>query len=80
MYQRQDPYNCTSLTVRTNTISADDISDIFSVTTYERDSNYSKASQLAIYHRTKLKGEWLLHFATKSQQEITKLYSAQSKP
>ena len=57
MYQRRDPYNCTSLTVRTNTISTDDISDIFSVTTYERDSNYSKASQLAIYHRTKLKYE-----------------------
>ena len=57
MYQRRDPYNCKLLTVRTNTISTDDISDIFSVTTYERDSNYSKASQLAIYHRTKLKGE-----------------------
>ena len=57
MYQRQDPYNCTSLTVRTNTISADDISDIFSVTTYERDSNYNTASQPAIYHRTKLKYE-----------------------
>ena len=80
MYQRQDPYNCTLLTVRTNTISADSISDIFSVTTYERDSNYSKASQLTIYHRTKLKCEWILHLATKSQQEITKLYSTQSKP
>ena len=72
MYQRQDPYNCTSLTVKTDTISADNISDIFSVTTYERDSNYSKASQLAIYHRTKLKYEWLLHLAKNSQQEITK--------
>ena len=57
MYRRLDPYNCTSLTVKTNTISADDISDIFSVTTYERDSNYSKASQLAIYHRTNLEYE-----------------------
>ena len=57
MYQRRDPYNCTSLTVRTNTISTDDISDIFSVTTYERDSNYNTASQLAIYHRKKLKYE-----------------------
>ena len=75
MYQRRDPYNCTSLTVRTNTISADDISDIFSVTTYERDSNYSTASQLAIYHRTKLKYEWLLHLAKNSQQEITKAHS-----
>ena len=75
MYQRQDPYNCTSLTVRTNTISADDISDIFSVTTYERDSNYSTASQLAIYHRKKLKNEWLLHIAKNSQQKITKAHS-----
>ena len=75
MYQRQDPYNCTSLTVKTNTISADNISDIFSVTTYERDSNYNTASQLAIYHRKKLNNEWLLHIAKNSQQKITKAYS-----
>ena len=75
MYQRRDPYNCTLLTVRTNTISTDDISDIFSVTTYERDSNYNTASQLAIYHRKKLKYEWLLHISKNSQQKITKAHS-----